>query len=134
MRRYYMGPGQYQDRREVVFQLTWEKPEENTGIPLRARRRSVFHGTTLVLKGTPDRKGRYRVLSCLTTDGSGRQKEARDEAVRQLFETGKLEIGNGGVSSSSRPLASRVFGRVTDGTLRLRGTARLIQLTEFENE
>jgi hypothetical protein len=134
MRRYHLGPGLHEDRREVVFQLTWEKPEENIGVPIRARRRNVFHGTTLVLGGKPDAKGRYPVLSCLTTDRSQCQEEARNRAVLRLAEEGQLEIGSRQASFGSRPLSRKVFGRVTDGTLRLRGTARPIQLTEFEHE
>lgn len=133
-RRYYLGPGQFQEQREVVFQVTWEKPEENIGIPVRSRRRAVFHGTTLVFGGKTDGRGRYPLLSCLTTDRSEPQEEARNRAVLRLVERGQLEIGNRQVSFNSRPLAPRVFGRVTDGTLRLRGTARLIQLTEFKHE
>ncbi|NVL91235.1 MAG: hypothetical protein HWN69_09660, partial [Desulfobacterales bacterium] len=134
MRRYYLGPGRFEDRREVVFQLTWEKPEENIGIPIRSRRRGVFHGTTLVFGGKPDGKGRYPLLSCLTTDRSEPQEEARNRTVLRLVERGQIAIGNRRVSFNSRPLAPRVFGRVTDSTLRLRGTARLIQLTEFKHE
>lgn len=133
-RRYWLGPGQFQEQREVVFQLTWEKPEENIGIPIRSRRRAVFHGTTLVIGGMPDKTGRYPILSCLTTDRSEPHEEARNKAVLRLVERGQLEIGNRRASFNSRPLAPRVFGRVTDGTLRLRGTARLIQLTEFKHE
>jgi len=132
-RRYFTGPHEYEDRREVVFQLTWEQPEENQGIAGVAARRGVFHGTTLVLGEKPNTRGQYPVLSCLTTDRSDKQKELRNEAVRKLAESGQLEIGNRQASFMSRPLAPRVFGRVTDDTLRLRGTARLLQLTEFRN-
>jgi hypothetical protein len=131
-RRYYLSPGQHEDRREVVFQLTWEKPETNNEIPIPAKRRSVFHGTTLVFGGDEDERGRHRLISCLTTDRSEVQETARNRAVLRMIEQGQLAIGQKRVSLSSRPLAPKVFGRVTDGTLRLRGTARLIQLTEFK--
>jgi hypothetical protein len=134
IRRYYLGPGQYDDRREVVFQLTWEKPEENIGIPTPSRRRAVFHGTTLIIGGIPDEKKRYPILSCLTTDRSEPQEEARNRAVLRLVERRQLAIGDTRGSFNLRPLAPRVFGRVTDDTLRLRGTARLIQLREFKHE
>jgi hypothetical protein len=134
MRAYHVGPGKPDMRREVVFQLTWEKPEENREIPGLPRRRGVFHGTTLVIGGESDGKGRYPLLSCLTTDRSEPQEQARNRTVLRLVERGQLEIGNRQVSFSSRPLVPRVFGRVTDDILRLRGTARLIQLTEFEDE
>lgn len=133
MRRYYLGRGQHKDRREVVFQVTWEKPEENIEIPGLPRHRGVFHGTTLVFGGHSDTKGRYPLLSCLTNDRSDDQEKARNNIVRRLAQRGQLEIGDRWLSINSRPLAPRVFGRVTDNILRLRGTARLLHLTELES-
>jgi hypothetical protein len=130
-RRYYLGPNQKEERREVVFQLTWEEPEENAGIPGVPPHRGVFHGTTLVIGGKPDEKGRYPLLSCLTTDRSDAQEEKRNNTVLQLVQRGQLEVGDKWLSFNSRPLALNVFGRVTENTLRLRGTARLIQLMEL---
>lgn len=132
-RNYHVGPGKPDERKEVVFQLTWEKPEENIGISGSPRRRSVFHGTTFVFGGISDGKDRYPILSCLTTDRSESQEQARNRTLLRLVEAGQLEIGNKWASFNSRPLSPRVFARVTDNILRLRGTARLIQLTEFEN-
>ena len=132
MRRYYLGRGQHEDRREVVFQVTWEKPEENIGIPGLPRHRGVFYGTTLIFGGHSDTKGRYPLLSCITNDRSDDQEKARNNIVRRLAQQGQLEIGDRWLSINSRPLAPRVFGRVTDNILRLRGTARLLHLTELE--
>lgn len=128
MRRYYLGPDRHDDRREVVFQVTWEQPEENSEISGVPRYRAVFHGTTLVFSGYPDRRGRYPVLSCLTTDKSDLNVLARNKMVRRLVEQGQLEISDRRLSVKTRPLAPRVFGRIADNILRLRGTARLLHL------
>ena len=130
LRRYYLGGGQHEDRRELVFQVTWEEPEENSASPLVSSQRAVFHGTTLVLGGEPDARGRHPVLSCLTTDRSSRQVQDRNDMVRSLAENGFLRIGESWEAMKLRPFEPAVFGRVTDGLLRLRGTARLLHLAE----
>ncbi len=132
LRRYYTGNRQHEDRREIVFQVTWEQPEENSGFPLIPRRRAVFHGTTLVLGGAPLGQGRHEVLSCLTTDRSAYQVEARDKLVRALAERGLVQVAKSWRSGNINPFAPTVFGRVADDTLRLRGTARLLHLAEAE--
>ncbi len=131
-RHYYLGVNQESDRREMVFRVTWEKPEENAGISGTPGKRGVFHGTTAVISGERDKRGRYRLLSCLTTDRSDDHVRSRNEMVRSLMDQGQLEICDRQAGVNARPLAPRVFGRVTDGTLRLRGTARLLHLTEIE--
>lgn len=127
-RRYYLGHGQHEDRREVVFQLTWEEPERNVGIPGVPPHRAVFHGTTLVLGGDPGAQGRYPVLSCLTTSRADEPVRARNEMVRRLVERGQLDLGDRWRSANLSPLSPTVFGRVAGNTLRLRGTGRLLHL------
>jgi hypothetical protein len=133
-RRYYLGEGKHEDHREVVFRLTWETTEENVGISGMPLRRAVFKGTTAVFADQTDKQGRHRLLSCLTTDRSDEHAQTRNETVRNLVDRGQLEIGNRRASFNTRPLAPSVFGRVTDKTLRLRGTARLLHLTEVEHD
>ncbi|MCJ7515071.1 MAG: hypothetical protein MUO89_03750 [Dehalococcoidia bacterium] len=133
-RKYYLRGGNHEDHREVVLRVTWETTEENVGISGMPRRRAVFHGTTAVFSDCTDKKGRHRLLSCLTTDRSDEHARTRNETVRNLVERSQLEIGDSRASFKARPLAPRVFGRVTDKTLRLRGTARLLHLTEVEHD
>jgi hypothetical protein len=129
-RRYRIGHEEYRDSNEFVFQVTWEKPEENIGTPGLSSRRSVFHGTTIVFGREPNKKGQVPVLSCLTTDRSDNAVQSRNNMVSRLNQLGQLDIGSGWNSFSSRLLTPKVFGRVTDNMLRLRGTARLLHLTE----
>lgn len=130
LRRYYLGGGRHEDRREVILQVSWEQMEENPGPSLVRARRAVFHGTTLVLGDEVDAHGRYPVLSCLTTDPSPRHVEARSALVRALAERGQLRLGASWQALSIHPFASTVFGRMADDTLRLRGTARLLHLAD----
>lgn len=128
-RRYWLGPGQFQEQREVVFQVTWEEPEDNGGISGMPRQRAVFHGTTLVFSDKADTQGRYPLLSCLTSESSHARIRERSSTVRKLVRQGHLMISDKWGAIDSRPLAPMVFGRVTDNILRLRGTARLLHLT-----
>lgn len=127
-RRYYLGPGRHEPRREVVFQVTWEEWEQNVGISRVPAGRWVFRGTTLVIGGQPDGRGRYPILSCLTTDDESRHEGARNEALRRLVDRDQLQTGDVVASSRLRPLAPIAFGHVAGDALRVRGTARLLHL------
>ena len=127
-RRYYLGGGRHEVRRELVFQVTWEESEPNAGIPTLPALRAVFRGTTLVLAGEPDSRGEHAVLSCLASDRAERHARARNDLARQLVEDDRLGIADYWPAQSLRPLAPAVYGRVTHDTLRLRGTARLLHL------
>jgi hypothetical protein len=128
MRRYHVGPSEWNERREVVFQLTWEKQEPNVDIPGLGRRRAVFQGATLVFGGDRDRRGRYPVLSCLASDQDDRHVRQRNDYLRWLVEQGYVTLASKWDVGHRRPFAPSVFGRVSQGTLRLRGTARLLHL------
>ena len=134
LRRYYLGGDSHSTKREVVFQVTWQKNEENVGIPGVPPRRAVFQGTTLVLGGESDRRGRVPVLSCLTTDTASEHEEARNGFVLRLAERRQLETGNKWLSGNLRSQSPMVFGRVADGTLHLRGTGRLLHLAGGTND
>ncbi|MBI3972356.1 MAG: hypothetical protein HY332_13840 [Chloroflexi bacterium] len=136
-RRYYVGGGRHEVRREMVLQVTWEHLEANDGVPASLRlppRRAVFHGTTLVLGADPDPHGRYPVLSCLTTDRAARHAATRSETIRRLAGRGQLDVADSWQSFAARhgPLAPVAFARVADQTLRLRSTARLLHLAESD--
>ena len=111
-----------------MLHVTWEEmePVDMTGMPSRV---AVFRGTTLVLGGDDDGRGRHRVLSCLTTDTSPEQQRARKRTLRRLADEGRLQFSHDGTKPSEvRPLAPIVSARVANDTLRLRGTARLLHL------
>jgi hypothetical protein len=136
-RRFYPGKKpeeEFEDKREVVFQLTWEHLEKNEGNREEADRRAVFRGTTLVLGEETDGQGRHRILSRLTSDSSKTQEKARSRFVRSLADRNQMNTGSKWGSFNSRPLAQKVFGRTSGNVLRLRGTARLIQLAELTND
>jgi len=134
-RRYYTGRGSHEIRQEAVLQVTWERPEVNDGLSARTglpRRRAVFHGTTLVLGCEPDSRGRYPVLSRLTTDRSRHHAVSRSEAVRRMVELGLVDVADSWRTFAARhgPFAPVAFGRTAQGTLRLRSTARLLHLAD----
>lgn len=131
-RRYYAGAAQHFSRREVVFQVTWEAREENQGIAGVPSTRAVFRGATLVLGGEADSRGRYPVLSYLASDGAPQHVQGRNASVGHLVERGQLDLGDRWRSVDARPLSQKVFGRVANKTLRLRGTARLLHLAGLD--
>jgi hypothetical protein len=133
-REYYLHGGKHENHKETVLRVTWEMPEDNAGIPGVPLRRAVFQGTTAVFGDEMDAQGRHRLLSCLTTDGAHEHAKARNETVRLMVERNQLELGRNRATFGARPVAPEVFGRVTGDTLRLRGTARLLHLTEVEHE
>jgi hypothetical protein len=90
--------------------------------------RAVFHGTTLVLGAEPDERGYHPVLSCLSTDRADRHVQARDGELRRLVDSGAVDLAPSWNAFRRAPLAPTVFGRVANGTLRLRGMARLLHL------
>lgn len=127
-RRYYVGEGKRETRREVVLQVTWEASEPNGGVLSLPSSRAVFKGTTIVIDGRADGRGRYPVLSCLSTDSGDHQVAARTEAVRRLADAGQLLFASRWQANDMRPLAPLVFARTAQNVLRLRGTARLLHL------
>jgi hypothetical protein len=132
-RRYYLGDGRHETRREVILQATWEQAEDNDGFPPILRlppRRAVFHGTTLVVSGTPEPDGRYPVLSCLTSDRSDEHVDGRNETLRRLAESGRLGVADTWEAFTARygVLAPETFSRVSGDLLRLRGTTRRLHL------
>jgi hypothetical protein len=126
-RRYWVGGGKHETRREVVLQVTWEQQEPNHQIPSAPRSRSVFRGTTLVL-GAPDRAGNCPILSCLTSDRGNEHANARNEALRKLVGEDRIVEGDAHEMSRARPLAPVAFAHVTPDTIRVRGTSRLLHL------
>jgi hypothetical protein len=127
-RRYYIGEGKRETRREVILQVTWEASEPNGGVLSLPSSRAVFKGTTIVIDGRADGRGRYPVLSCLSTDSGEHQVDARTEAVRRLADAGLLLFASRWQANDMRPLAPLVFARTAQNVLRLRGTARLLHL------
>ncbi len=127
-RQYYVGEGKRETRREVILQVTWEGSEPNGDVLSLPSSRAVFKGTTIVIDGRADRRGRYPVLSCLSTDSGEHQVAARTEAVRRLADAGQLLFASRWQANDIRPLAPVVFARTAQNVLRLRGTARLLHL------
>lgn len=137
-RQYWRGGTSTELCGELIFRVTWEEAQEAKDDEFAAllgvsgaRRHAEFHGTTLVIEeavapdGPPDR---HRVLACLTTDSSNRQRDARRDGLRRLLCGEQVQLVSSWEQFNRTPLAPAVFGRVTDGTLRLRGTARLLHL------
>jgi hypothetical protein len=137
-RRYYRGEAR-PICEEVIIRVTWEQLEpRNLGglasilVPGPLPERAVFHGTTLVLSGEHDERGYHPVLSCLTCDRAERQVAARDDELRRLVDRGQIDLAPSFDAYRRAPLAPTVFGRLADGTLRLRGVARLLHLAGDE--
>ena len=109
--------------RELLFKVRWSVTEPNPpdlGAPVRR----IQTGTTLVID--PDRR---LVRSCLGPASLDRRRPARDAALRRLVEAGLVDLTTRDDPAAVRQtLGTGVEAVVTDGILRVKGTARLLHV------
>ncbi|NMO17669.1 hypothetical protein HPC49_10350 [Pyxidicoccus fallax] len=125
---YYGATGGQRTRRirECLFKVSWKVDEPDTlpgsGLP---EWRQVTFGTTLAIDCETRR---VRVL--LTSDRHLTRKADRDGMVRWLMEEDLLRVGEDALGPDGRPLCGTIRGEVSDGILRVVGTAHMLHLTE----
>lgn len=123
---YYRPDGPHESR-ECLFKVSWQHEEPNPD-SFRSRfptQRQIVLGTTLAIDW--DTK---MVRALLSTAPGGDESEAdqqlkldRDEWLQKLAGEGLLQIGAGGGAS---PTGIQVV--VTDGVMRVRGTAQMLHI------
>jgi hypothetical protein len=119
--------------RECVFKVSWEHIEDNPKELRRryASRRRMSVGTTLAIDW-----GTRRVRALLTTNPdllpaaeARLLKEDRNEMLRNLARRGLLHRVGGGGRRTTEPGLPGAIALITDGVLRVRGSARLLHVS-----
>jgi hypothetical protein len=112
--------------RECLFKVSWkvDEPDEVPGGALPDWRQ-VTLGTTLVI----DLETR-RVRALLTSDRHLARRAERGGMLRWLMEEDLLRVGGAAIGPDGRPLSGAVQGEVSEGVLRVMGTARMLHLVE----
>jgi hypothetical protein len=109
--------------RELLFKVRWSVTEPNPP-DLGASTRRIQTGTTLVIDWD-----RRLVRSCLGPVALERRRPARDAALRRLVEAGLVDLSTPDDPAAVRQtLGTGVEAVVTDGILRVKGTARLLHV------
>lgn len=120
-----VGCGSRQERRELIFKVSWAVSEENRlGRPYPAMRRATV-GSTLVIEWTSG-----RVLALLTTgqgDVTGMSSQ-RDSYLQYLVGEGLLTTRNQAVGPDGQRLKLPMVARSRAGVMELEGGARMLHL------
>jgi len=110
---------------EVIFKVSWTEIEDNhLGADFPEKRR-VAAGTTLAIDAETK-----SIRARLTSDRSKGQRTDRDLLLRKLVDDEMLMIGDEVTGPDGVLLSGVVRGEVSEGLLRVRGSARLLHLTE----
>jgi hypothetical protein len=108
---------------ELLFKVRWSVTEDNPP-DLGAPTRRIQTGTTLVIDWD-----RRLVRSCLGPVALEARRPARDAALRRLVEAGLVDLSTPDDPAAVRQtLGTGVEAVVTDGILRVKGTARLLHV------
>lgn len=121
-----------QEIREIIFKVAWQHSEPNTErLQLRfPLRRQITVGTTLVVDAQSK-----QVRALLTTTPAIRSTETlaeeqadRDAMLRQLSDSGLLQIDQGPLRSGSDLFGTGVTADIMDGLMRIQGAARMLHI------
>ena len=122
----YDAAGEHGTRRirECIFKVSWKVDETDT-VPGGALPdvRQVTFGTTLVI----DCETR-RVRALLTSDRHFERKTDRDGMLRWLMDEDLLRVGDEALGPDGGPLCCAIKGEVSDGILRVVGTAHMLHM------
>lgn len=119
------GSGKPEEIRELILKVSWSQPEPNIAGKALPIQRQVTVGTTVAI----DWKTR-NVRTCLTSDLGEEQRQDRDGMVRKLLDEGILRVGDEALGPDGKPLCAAVRAETLGGTMRVRGAARLLHITE----
>jgi hypothetical protein len=118
--------------RECIFKVQWDQLEPN-GLGRRFdEQRRYTVGTTLVMEWPEGMNPRVRAV--LTSDRSRepevnkQEGEDRTQMLRRLAEQDLLRIGEAAIGPDKRPLRSVVAAASVNGTMRVRGAARMLHI------
>ena len=127
-KRYYHRKGSLDPDKihELIFKVSWDA-REPSGLPAPyAPERVVRMGTTVAIDWET-RKVRVR----LTSDATAEQRADRDTFLRRMVDDGVLRLGDDAVGPDGKPLCAAIRAETLDGTLRVRGAARMLHITEI---
>lgn len=123
---YALGERARRRVRECIFKVSWkvDEPDAVPGGELPDWRQVTF-GTTLVIDCETRR---VRVL--LTSDRSDARKLERDGMLKWLLDEDVLRVGKAALGPDGRPLCGAIQAEVSDGMLRVVGTAHMLHMVE----
>lgn len=121
---YYTREGRKRVR-ECIFKVSWKRTEPGaTGDGLPGQRQVTF-GTMLAI----DWETR-KVRALLTSDRSVAARRQRDKLLLHLKEKDLLRLGDDARGPDGRPLSGAIRGEVSEGVLRVVGTAHMLHMVE----
>lgn len=124
-KRYFSGHHNREGTREVtecLFKVSWSQLEDNAACPDLARKRRITVGSTLVIDWET------RAVRALLTGVPESEQASRDELLSSLLATGSLRFEDEVSSASGKSLSTAVLGQIAGGTLRVKGTARMLHV------
>ncbi len=119
---YYYKNDKKQEVTECLFKVSWSQTEENTACPDLAKERRITVGTTLAIDWTT------RTVKAVLTSRPEDEQASRDELLSRLLATGALRFGEEALAPDGQLLPSAILGQVVNGTLRVRGAARMLHV------
>jgi hypothetical protein len=119
----YLGQGGREERAELLLKVSWDHLEPNGADFPEAPQRRIRAGTTLAI----DWQSRH-VRAILTSDLGEEQQAARGRALRQLAESGRLQVGRRALGPDGRALPGTIMAAARNGVLRVHGAARTLHI------
>lgn len=117
--------GNWEEIEELILKVSWSRQEPNIAGKAMPLQRQITVGTTISI----DWKTR-EVRTCLTSDLGEEQRQDRDGMLKHLLEEGILRIGDEALGPDGKPLCAAIRAETLGGTMRVRGAARLLHITE----
>jgi hypothetical protein len=125
-KKYYLTAGDVREMTECLFKVSWSVTEANAAAPDLAGKRRITVGTTLAIDWET------RAIRAVVTGVPSGERASRDEFLTRLLATGVLRFGGEALTPGGQLMPAAVLGEVVDGTLRLRGTARMLHVCGLE--
>jgi hypothetical protein len=122
---HYSGPAGRTRVRECIFKVSWKRGEPCTPVGELPGQRQVTFGTMLAI----DWETRT-VRALLTSDRSAVARQQRDRLLLHLKEKDLLRLGADALGPDGQPLSGVIHGEVSEGVLRVVGTAHMLHLVE----
>lgn len=133
-KNYYVGDGKKKAVRELLFKVSWQHSERNTGGWMGATHRRFTVGTTVAIDW--DKTLELENASCkemhirakLTTTTSDQTRKQRDKFLDRLMRGGFVASKDRAPGLDSKPRRGTASAEVAENHLRIRGTVRALHL------
>lgn len=122
---YTGGPEGRTRVRECIFKVSWKRSEPGAPVDGLPGQRQVTFGTMLAI----DWETRT-VRALLTSDRSALARLQRDRLLLGLRQKDLLRLGEEALGPDGQPLCGVIRGEVSEGVLRVVGTAHMLHMVE----